>query len=172
MSIFHAAQFKTKDGKVTVFDDGSVGVPKRARVIPPADILDIVVEDGEAASRRVTVGRVLAIGVFALAAKKKVNATKFLIVETVDDAFVVELDIKRYSEARSFAAKAMSIVRKGQAVAAEKAAQEDAEAAPAEELQPSVTVEPGKRRWWQKTTGELINERRALKGKKPLNFDS
>lgn len=169
MSLFHAAQFKAKDGKITVYSDGSVGVPKRMRVIPPTDVVDIVVENGEAASKRVTVGRVLAIGVLALAAKKKVAATKYLIVETVDDAHVVELDIKRYREARAFAAKAMSIVQQGKAAAAEKAAAEEAEAPTVE---PADDVEPAPKRWWQKTTGELINERRARKGKEPLRFDA
>ena len=169
MSLFHAAQFKAKDGKITVYSDGSVGVPKRMRVIPPTDVVDIVVEDGEAASKRVTVGRVLAIGVLALAAKKKVAATKYLIVETVDDAHVVELDIKRYREARAFAAKAMSVVQQGQAAAAEKAAAEEAEAPIVE---PADDVEPAPKRWWQKTTGDLINERRARKGKEPLRFDA
>lgn len=168
MSLFHSAQFKANDGKITVYSDGSVGVPKRMRVIPPTDVVDIVVEDGEAASKRVTVGRVLAIGVLALAAKKKVAATKFLIVETVDDAHVVELDVKRYGEARSFAAKAMTIVRQGQAAAAEKAARE----AEVPAVEPADDVEPAPKRWWQKTTGDLINERRARKGKEPLHFDA
>lgn len=168
MSLFHAAQFKANDGKITVYSDGSVGVPKRMRVIPPTDVVDIVVEDGEAASKRVTVGRVLAIGVLALAAKKKVSATKFLIVETVDDAHVVELNVKRYGEARSFAAKAMTIVRQGQAAAAEKAARE----AEVPAVEPADDVEPAPKRWWQKTTGDLINERRARKGKEPLHFDA
>lgn len=169
MSLFHAAQFKAKDGKITVYSDGSVGVPKRMRVIPPTDVVDIVVEDGEAASKRVTVGRVLAIGVLALAAKKKVAATKYLIVETVDDAHVVELDIKRYREARSFAAKAMSIVQQGQAAEVEKAAREAEAPAvePADDVEPS---EPAPKKWWQKTTGDLINERRARKGKEPIDF--
>ena len=170
MSLFHSAQFKANDGKITVYSDGSVGVPKRMRVIPPTDVVDIVVEDGEAASKRVTVGRVLAIGVLALAAKKKVSATKFLIVETVDDAHVVELDVKRYGEARSFAAKAMTIVRQGQAAAAEKAAREAG--APAVEDVDVEPSEPAPKRWWQKTTGELINERRARKGKAPINFNA
>ena len=173
MSLFHAAQFKAKDGKITVYSDGSVGVPKRMRVIPPTDVVDIVVEDGEAASKRVTVGRVLAIGVLALAAKKKVAATKYLIVETVDDAHVVELDIKRYREARAFAAKAMAVVRKGQAAEVEKvaAATPKEETAPAEGT-PADDVAPAPKRWWQKTTGDLINERRARKGKEPLHFDA
>lgn len=168
MSLFHSAQFKANDGKITVYSDGSVGVPKRMRVIPPTDVVDIVVEDGEAASKRVTVGRVLAIGVLALAAKKKVSATKFLIVETVDDAHVVELDVKRYGEARSFAARAMTIVRQGQAAAAEKAARE----AEVPAVEPADDATPEPKRWWQKTTGDLINERRARKGKAPINFDA
>lgn len=166
MSLFHSAQFKANDGKITVFSDGSVGVPKRLTVIPPTDVVDIVVEDGQAASKRVTAARVAAVGIFALAIKKKVAATKFLIVETVDDAHVVELDVKRYGEARSFAAKAMTIVRQGQAAAAEKVARE----AESPAVEPADDVAPAPKRWWQKTTGDLINERRARKGKEPLRF--
>lgn len=170
MSLFHSAQFKANDGKITVFSDGSVGVPKRLTVIPPTDVVDIVVEDGQAASKRLTATRVAAVGIFALAIKKKVAATKFLIVETIDDAHVVELDVKRYGEARSFAAKAMAIVRQGQAAAAEKAAREaEAPAVEDVDVEPS---EPAPKRWWQKTTGELINERRARKGKAPINFNA
>lgn len=171
MSLFHAAQFKARGDKITVYSDGSVGVPKRMRVIPPTDVVDIVVEDGQAASKRVTVGRVLAIGVLALAAKKKVAATKYLIVETVDDAHVVELDIKRYREARAFAAKAMSIVQQGQAATAEEAEKAAEEPAPTGGTTID-DVEPAPKRWWQKSTGELINERRAKKGKEPLDFSA
>ena len=170
MSLFHSAQFKANDGKITVFSDGSVGVPKRLTVIPPTDVVDIVVEDGQAASKRLTATRVAAVGIFALAIKKKVAATKFLIVETIDDAHVVELDVKRYGEARSFAAKAMTIVRQGQVAAAEKAARE-AEVPIVEDVDVEPS-EPAPKRWWQKTTGELINERRARKGKKPINFNA
>lgn len=168
VSLFHAVQFKAKDGKIAVYSDGSVGVPKRMRVIPPTDVVDIVVEDGQAASKRLTAARVAAVGVFALAIKKKVAATKYLIVETVDDAHVVELDVKRYGEARSFAAKAMAIVRQGQAAAAEKPAKE----AEVPAVEPADDAAPEPKRWWQKTTGDLINERRAKKGKEPLDFSA
>ena len=35
-----------------------------------------------------------------------------------------------------------------------------------------VDVDPTPKRWWQKTTGDLINERRARKGKAPINFNA
>ena len=76
--------------------------------------------------------------------------------------------MKRYGEARSFAAKAMTIVRQGQAAAAEKAAEEAKEPA----VEPAEAVAPAPKRWWQKSTGDLINERRARKGKAPINFDA
>lgn len=181
MSLFHAAQFKSNDGKITVFSDGAVGIPKRMRVIPPTDIVDIAVEDGEALRERVTVTRILAVGVFAWALKKKSGGTKFLLIETVDDAHLYELNAKHYKEARSFAAKAMTIVRKGQAAAAEEAAREEARKAeePAPAPEPTAPtedaaddVEPAPKRWWQKTLGDLINERRARKGKAPINFNA
>ena len=70
----------------------------------------------------------LAVGVFAWALKKKSGGTKFLLIETVDDAHLFELKAKHYREARSFAAKAMAAVRKGQDATAEKAAHKAEEA--------------------------------------------
>lgn len=35
-----------------------------------------------------------------------------------------------------------------------------------------AAADPTPKRWWQKTTGDLINERRARKGKAPINFNA
>jgi hypothetical protein len=181
MSLIYAAQFKSNDGKVVAYHDGTIGLPGLlGKAIPAADIVDVAVEDGEALRERVTVTRMLAVGPFAWALKKKSGGTKFLLIETVDDAHLFELKNKHYREARSFAAKAMAAVRKGQAAAETATFTADVgedEVAPAPSAGPGVAPplpaeEPNARKWWQKTTGELINERRARKGKKPLNFDS
>ena len=118
MSLIYAAQFKSNDGKVVAYHDGTIGLPGLlGKAIPAADIVDVAVEDGEALRERVTVTRMLAVGPFAWALKKKSGGTKFLLIETVDDAHLFELKNKHYREARSFAAKAMAAVRKGQAAA-------------------------------------------------------
>jgi len=176
MSLLYAAQFKSNDGKVVAYHDGTIGLPGLlSRTIPATDVVDIAVEDGEALRERVTVTRMLAVGVFAWALKKKSGGTKFLLIETVDDAHLFELKAKHYREARSFAAKAMAAVRKGQDATAEKAAHkaEEAEATAIENAEgDAAPAEPAKRHWWETTVGDLINDRRARKGKEPLNFES
>ena len=177
MSLIYAAQIKTDDGRIGVYPDGSLNLPKRLTAVPATDVVSIAVEDGEALRERVTVTRMLAVGVFAWALKKKSGGTKFLLVETVDDAHLYELKAKHYKEARSFAAKAMTIVRKGQTAAERAADVEEDEATPTPKAGLGVTPpppagQPDTRRWWQKSTGELINERRAKKGKEPLDFSA
>ena len=53
---------------------------------------------------RITATRVLAIGVFALAAKKQAGHV-FLTVEAPGFEFVVEVPVKKESDARAFASK-------------------------------------------------------------------
>ena len=176
MSLIYAAQIKTDDGRIGVYPDGSLNLPKRLTAVPVTDVVSILVEDGKEASKRVTAARVAAVGVFALAIKKKVDATKYIVIETTDDAYVYEINATRYREARAFEARAMAIVRKGQA-AARSADVEEAETTPTPKVGLGVTPpppagQPDTRRWWQKSTGELINERRARKGKAPLDFNA
>ena len=120
MSLLYAAQFKSNDGKVVAYHDGTIGLPGLlSRTIPATDVVDIAVEDGEALRERVTVTRMLAVGVFAWALKKKSGGTKFLLIETVDDAHLFELKAKHYREAISFGAIAMGSLRKGQVATGE-----------------------------------------------------
>lgn len=172
MSLIYAAQIKTDDGKIGVYHDGSLNLPKRLTVVPATDVVDIVIEDGKAASKRVTAARVAAVGVLALAIKKKVDATKFIVIETTEVAYVYEISAKRYREAREFVKRAQVAVARGQAAAAEKV--EESTPAP-EPPAPAVAVdvepsEPAKRRWWETTVGDLINDRRARRGKAPIDF--
>lgn len=62
------------------------------------------VESAADVRRRVTATRVLAIGVFALAAKKQAGHL-YLTVEAPGFEFVVEVPVKKEAEARGFAAK-------------------------------------------------------------------
>ena len=170
MSVSYAGHIKTDDGKIGVYHDGSLNLPKRLTVVPAVDVVDIAIEDGKAASKRVTAARVAAVGVLALAIKKKVDATTFIVIETTEVAYVYEISAKRYREAREFVKRAQVAVARGQAAAAEKV--EESTPAPeppatAADVEPS---EPAKRRWWETTVGDLINDRRARKGKAPIDF--
>ena len=110
MSLLYAAQIKTDDGKIGVYHDGSLNLPKRLTVVPATDVVDIAIEDGKAASKRLTAARVAAVGVLALAIKKTVDATKYIVIETTEDAYVYEISAKRYREAREFVKRAQVAV--------------------------------------------------------------
>lgn len=167
MSLIYASQIKTDDGKIGVYHDGSLNLPKRLTVVPATDVVDIAIEDGKAASKRVTAARVAAVGVLALAIKKKVDATKFIVIETTEVAYVYEISAKRYREAREFVKRAQVAVARGQAAAEKAAAEEEVPVVEDVDVEPS---EPAKRRWWETTVGDLINDRRARKGKAPIDF--
>ena len=166
MSILDAACIKTDDGTIHVAPNGVIGLPGLLTPdIPATDVVDIAVEDGKEASKRVTAARVAAVGVFALAIKKKVDATKYIIIETTEDMHVFEINAKRHREALAFVKRAKVAVARGQEYAA-KESEEAKEPAP----EPAEDATPEPKRWWQKTTGDLINERRAKKGKAPIDF--
>lgn len=170
MSLLDAACIKTDDGTIHVAPNGTIGLPGLLTPdIPATDVVDIAVEDGKEASKRVTAARVAAVGIFALAIKKKVDATKYILIETTDNMHVFEINAKRHREALAFVKRAKVAVARGQEYAAK--ATEEAEA-PAVEDVDGEPSEPAPKRWWQKTTGDLINERRARKGKKPINFNA
>jgi hypothetical protein len=62
------------------------------------------VEAGGDIGKRITATRLVALGVFALAAKKK-SGHVFLTVESDGFEFAVEVPVKKEAEARKFAAK-------------------------------------------------------------------
>lgn len=166
MSLLDAACIKTDDGTIHVAPNGVIGLPGLLTPdIPAVDVVDIAVEDGKEASKRVTAARVAAVGIFALAIKKKVDATKYILIETTDNMHVFEINAKRYREALAFVKRAKVAIARGQEYAAKKAQEPN----PAEDT-PADDVAPAPKRWWQKTTGDLINERRARKGKTPIDF--
>lgn len=168
MSLLDAACIKTDDGTIHVAPNGVISLPGLLTPdIPATDVVDIAVEDGKEASKRVTAARVAAVGIFALAIKKKVDATKYILIETTDNMHVFEINAKRHREAITFVKRAKVAVARGQEYAAKKAEEPE----PTEDA-PAVDVEPTPKRWWQKTTGDLINERRARKGKAPINFNA
>jgi hypothetical protein len=70
------------------------------------------VELGSALQKRVTMTRLVAIGVFALLAKKKKSGGDvYLTIEAPDFFWTVEVESKKESKAREFAAKVNNAVR-------------------------------------------------------------
>lgn len=101
-------RFAGADGTLTLQRD-RVDVQMKGKLrttrVPYSSITRVGLEDGEALSSRVTATRLLVLGVFALAVKKKRGGTKFLTVES-DEVFVtVEVPRKKVNEARKFMAQ-------------------------------------------------------------------
>ncbi|WP_157875197.1 hypothetical protein [Arthrobacter sp. PAMC 25486] len=64
-----------------------------------------VVDSGEALSQRVTLTRLVAVGIFAFAIPKKSGGGSFLLIEGPDFAWQVEVDRGGQAKARDFAMK-------------------------------------------------------------------
>lgn len=109
MSILFAATLRTKKGTVRVDHGGNLTLP-RSTPIKKGGVTDIALEDGEAVSKRVTLTRVAALGVLALAAKKTRGGERILVIETADgDVHTYEVERKRVNDAVEFVAKARSL---------------------------------------------------------------
>ena len=78
----------------------------------PLDGVSARVEDGNALESRVTATRLVALGVFAFAAKKKRGGEAFLTIEGPDFFWAIEVDRKKKGDAMKFAAKINDQVRK------------------------------------------------------------
>lgn len=70
------------------------------------------VESGSDLEKRVTVTRLVAVGVFALLAKKKSGGEAYLTIEGPDFFWTVEVDRKKRGDAQAFAAKVNDQARK------------------------------------------------------------
>lgn len=81
------------ENSITYKDQGGLLTGATARVENAADV-----------QRRVTATRLLAIGIFAFAAKKQ-SGNVYLTVEHPDYQFIVEVPVKQETKAREFAVK-------------------------------------------------------------------
>lgn len=70
----------------------------------PLEGVTAVVERGSDLQKRITATRLVALGVFSLAAKKKSGGEWWLLVEGPDFAWTEEVDRKKQEKARKFAA--------------------------------------------------------------------
>ena len=81
------------------------------------DVSAVRVETGDELQSRVTVTRVLLIGIFALAAKKKSGGEKYLTVEGDDFVWAMEVPRKNAKDAIKFAARVDNAVRQARSSA-------------------------------------------------------
>jgi len=95
--------FSAKDGALHLYPDrlekkggGSV------EALPLSQLEGVRLEDGEELSSRVTMTRLVTLGVFALAAKKKAGGEKFLTIESPDIFWTIEVPRKNVGAAQRF----------------------------------------------------------------------
>ena len=70
--------------------------------LPLSQLEGVRLEDGEELSSRVTMTRLVTLGVFALAAKKKTGGEKFLTIESPDIFWTIEVPRKNIGAAQRF----------------------------------------------------------------------
>lgn len=90
--------------RMRLFDD-VVDTPDGA--IPLGPDLEVTIEGAETIEKRITATRILAFGVFALAARKTTSSgSVFVVVTGREGGSVMEIDPKQRPAAMTFAAKA------------------------------------------------------------------
>ena len=77
-----------------------------------SEIQSITLEDGEELQSRVTATRLLMLGVFAFAAKKKTGGNKFITVEGEDFLWALEVGRKKVNDAQKLVMKARQLMKK------------------------------------------------------------
>lgn len=79
--------------------------------LPLAEITSVTLESGEELSSRITATRLVALGVFALAAKKKTGGEKYVTIETGTNLVSVKVGRKDVNRATEFV-HALELARK------------------------------------------------------------
>lgn len=88
----HPARSKPTAATLTVTDDGvSAKILRPFLDVPWSEVTHLAVEGPEQVEKRVTATRLLALGVFAFAAKKK-QKTAYVTVGTVEGEAIFEVD--------------------------------------------------------------------------------
>lgn len=82
--------------------------------IPLTDVVSVEVEDGEAAQARVTATRLVALGIFAFAAKKKSGGDKWLMIETKRALLTLHFERKAVDGLMRFVAHTRAAVKAAQ----------------------------------------------------------
>lgn len=102
--------FGIKD-QITLYKD-KIQRHDRKKERHPLDGVTATVEDGAALEKRVTATRLIALGIFSLAAKKKSGGESFLTIEGPDFFWTIEVDRKKKNNAIKFAAAVNNQVKK------------------------------------------------------------
>lgn len=82
--------------------------------IPLTDVVSVEVEDGEAAQARATATRLVALGIFAFAAKKKSGGDKWLMIETRSALLTLHFERKAVDGLMRFVAHTRAAVKAAQ----------------------------------------------------------
>lgn len=100
-----SATFSGTDGALRLYTDGVDHVHDfTTTTIPLGTIQGVTVEDGADLEARITATRLVLIGVFALALRKRRGGEKFLVLESTDTVAVVEVSRRDVAKAQRFAA--------------------------------------------------------------------
>lgn len=93
------ATWNSTEGQVSVYKD-RVEVGKEQFAWSPD--ISCTIESGEELERRVTATRVLLIGIFAWAVKKRKGGTRYLVLEGPEFFWSTEVDRKKVAKAQRF----------------------------------------------------------------------
>lgn len=87
-----------------IFRPGSI-LSAPPEIHPLASVRGVQLEDGEDLQERVTATRIVALGIFALAVKKKSGGDKWLAIEGDEYAWMIRVDRKHVNDAMRFVPK-------------------------------------------------------------------
>lgn len=99
------ASFKGTDGALYLYADGvDHNQGFKSTTIPIGTIQSVTIEDGADLEARITATRLILVGVFALAFRKRRGGEKYLAIEADEHFVVVQVDRKSIAKAQQFAA--------------------------------------------------------------------
>lgn len=102
------AVFVGEDGKLTLYRDRIEYKPSGfggKESLPLSEVVDVSLDDGTALESRFTATRLVLVGVFALAWKKKKGGEKWIAVVGGDSYWLVEVKRKKIKAAMKFVAE-------------------------------------------------------------------
>lgn len=106
-----SATFTGEDGSLSLYRDAvdhQAGLKKTK--VPLHSIRAVTLEDGADLEARITATRLVLVGVFALALKKKRGGEKYLTVEADETVLVVRVPRKKIAAAHKFSAELRTAV--------------------------------------------------------------
>lgn len=110
----------SEDGKSSIYlKEGGIEFKSKDESLNPGEhtwdeIKEVTIEDAEEFQSRVTVTRLLLVGVFAFALKKKKGGTKYIVVEGEDFLWPIEIGRKKAADAKKFVMKARTLKKNAQ----------------------------------------------------------